>query len=90
VQQIVYPRERITVLDSLLVERSVVNAEPQLTILLWYKEDWRSIGRTGGLNPSCFHFFLKVCPERVELILGQSVDRSIHWKGTFFFINAML
>ena len=49
-QQLVYPGERIDVTAPLTIQSAIVNAHTEAPILLFSKEDRRSVCAVGDLN----------------------------------------
>ena len=67
VQKVRDQGEWVVILFGNFIEASEVNAEPERTVLLFYKKDWSSMGGSSGADRSSAEIFVYEDPESGEL-----------------------
>jgi hypothetical protein len=90
IEKVIDPRQGVSILDGLLVERSVVVADAQRAILLGNEQDRRCVRRRAGTDPSGFDFFLNKVAEGFEFLLGVPIERTVDRSRTRVFVDPML
>jgi hypothetical protein len=67
IKKIINPRQRIPQLDREVIERPVVQCEPETSPWLWHKQDWSAKGRVGRGDDSLRQEFSDLSVQLLEL-----------------------
>ena len=75
VEQLVYARQRVRILDCDVIERAVVDAEAQAAVLLAREDDVGTPRRSGVDETSSVEVLLQLLLQLVELLSGEASKR---------------